>query len=220
MALHRYRREVTAGPLLAPTLFSASQPPPHRDELVPGVSAPSGARRTDPLPVWSPAATDTPAVAVTGGSLEGEPAAGPRTTLRPRSGLLVALFAFYCLQLAAAVVAWREAPIRTDALVDPMVAYAICVVAVLPAFVLRGRWRVGPTLVATAAGTLAPVLLARDLMQVVGPRDVWVGQSLTLQVVFPLVVGICAVVALLTAPRQATERSSAASDRAGRHGTP
>jgi hypothetical protein len=114
---------------------------------------------------------------------------------------LVALLVFYCLQLGSAAVAWREAPIRTDALVDAMVAYAICAVLVLPALLLRGRWRVLPALLATAAGTVAPVLLSRDLMEVVGPRDVWVGQSLTLQVVFPLVVGLCAVVALLTAPR-------------------
>jgi len=120
---------------------------------------------------------------------------------RPRSGLVLALLVFYCLQLAAAAIAWREAPIRTDALIDPIVAYAVCAALVVPALLARGRWRVVPVLLATAAGAIAPVLLARDLMEVVGPRDVWVGQSLTLQVLFPLVVGLCTVVALLSAPR-------------------
>lgn len=82
-----------------------------------------------------------------------------------------------------------------------MVVYAVCAALLLPAFVLPGRWRVVPTVLATATGVLGPVVLARDLMEVVGPRDVWVGQSLTLQVLFPLVVGLFAVVALLRAPR-------------------
>lgn len=114
---------------------------------------------------------------------------------------------FYCLEFATALIAWREAPIRTEALVDPMVAYAVCAGLVLPALLFPGRWRVVPALVATAAGVLAPVLLTRDLMEVVGPRDVWVGQSLTLQVLFPLVVGLCAVVAVMTAPRGGPRRS-------------
>lgn len=114
---------------------------------------------------------------------------------------MVALFVFYCLEFATALVAWHEAPIRTDALVDPMVAYAVCAGSVLPGFLLPGRWRAVPALLATAAGVLTPILLTRDLMEVIGPRDVWVGQSLTLQVLFPLVLGLCAVVAILSAPR-------------------
>ncbi len=113
----------------------------------------------------------------------------------------MALFAFYCLQLAAAFVAWWQAPIRTEALTAPMVAYGTCAVLMVPALLLRGRWRVIPTLAATALGTIAPLWLARDLIEIVGPRDVWVGQSLTLQVCFPLVVGLGAIVALFTASR-------------------
>jgi hypothetical protein len=156
-----------------------------------------------PVPVWAPDANQngsTPSAADL--PVPGVDAV-PRSSRRPRSGLLVALLAFYCLQLASAAVAWYEAPIRTDALVDAMVAYAICAALVLPGLLLRGRWRVLPVLLATAAGAAAPVLLSRELMEVLGPRDVWVGQSLTLQVVFPLVIGLCAVVALLTAPNRA-----------------
>lgn len=187
--------------------------------------APDGVYAVDPsqapVPVWAPAAADPtreqgrvgsaiPTGPTPGGAGASGPGtdAAPRISRRPRSGLLVALLVFYCLQLAAAAVAWREAPIRTDALVDPMLAYATCALLVLPALLLRGRWRVFPTLVATAAGTVSPVLLSRDLMEVVGPRDVWVGQSLTLQVIFPLVVGLCAVVALLTAPVGFRDRQS------------
>ena len=60
-------------------------------------------------------------------------------------------------------------------------------------------WLAGP---AVAALALVPVLLARDLMEVVGPREVWVGQSLTLQVLFPLLIGLTAVIAVLSAPRR------------------
>lgn len=82
-----------------------------------------------------------------------------------------------------------------------MIAYVICAALVVPALVLRGRWRILPVIVAAVAGMVAPVLLSRDLMDVVGPREVWVGQSLTLQVLFPVVVGFAAVVVLATAPR-------------------
>lgn len=164
-----------------------------------------GPRELAAVPVWAPAAAAEPGLSPNFGveapAVADSPASeASRLSRRPRSGLVVALFVFYCLQLAAAAVAWREAPIRTDALSDAMVAYAVCAVLVLPAFVLRGRWRILPTLLATAVGTAVPILLARDLMEVVGPRDVWVGQSLTLQVLFPLVVGFSAMIALLTAP--------------------
>lgn len=118
----------------------------------------------------------------------------------------MALFAFYCLQFATAALAWREAPIRTDAQLNAIIAYGTCAALVVPAFVLRGRWRILPVVVAAAAGTAAPVLLTRDLMEVVGPREVWVGQSLTLQVLFPVVVGLATVMALATAPKRVPAR--------------
>lgn len=143
------------------------------------------------VPVWSPVA-----------ATRSRDRADRSAPMRPRSALLVALLAFYVLQLAAALLAWREAPIRTEALLDPIRAWALCSVAVLPALMLRGRWRALPAAAATALGTATPILLSRDLIEVVGPRDVWVGQSLTLQVLFPLLVGSAATLAVLTAPRR------------------
>ena len=163
-----------------------------------------------PVPVWSPLAPSAPIPSPTRRdestrpAAESTPAAEPTTgtARRPRSAFLFALLAFYLLQLAAAVLAWSEAPIRTESLSDAMRAWAVCVVAVLPALLLRGRWRALPALAATVLGALVPVLLARDLMEVVGPREVWVGQSLTLQVLFPLLIGLTAVIAVLSAPRR------------------
>ena len=72
---------------------------------------------------------------------------------------------------------------------------------VVPAFLFRGLWRLVPVLAGTAAGVLTPVLLSRDLLGMLGVPDVWVGQSLTLHVVFPLVVGLSAAVAVILAGR-------------------
>jgi len=118
---------------------------------------------------------------------------------------VVALLVFFAAQAANAWVAWYEAPIRTDDMVDAIVAYLICGAAVVPALALRGRWRVIPVLLATLAGAIVPVALSRDLMDAVGPRSVWVGQSLTLQVMFPLLLGLLAAGAVVSAPRLRTE---------------
>ncbi len=127
-------------------------------------------------------------------------------TLRPRSGFVVALLLFFLLQAANSAVLWREAPIRTDPMVDAIVAHLACALLAVAALLLRGRWRALPVLLATLVGAAVPVYLNRDLMDVVGPRNVWVGQSLTLQVLFPLVVGLVATVAVLTAPRAAAPK--------------
>ena len=59
----------------------------------------------------------------------------------------------------------------------------------------RCRWRLRPP-----AGTLAPVLLSRDLLSLLGIPDVWVGQAFTLHVLFPMCVGIPATIAALVSP--------------------
>ena len=168
------------------------------------------------VPVWSvanstgasPAAADPLRRARTGSAAPtgSDAASGARRrTLRPRSGFVVALLVFFAAQAANAWVAWYEAPIRTDDMVDAIVAYLICGAAVVPALALRGRWRVIPVLLATLAGAIVPVALSRDLMDAVGPRSVWVGQSLTLQVMFPLLLGLLAAGAVVSAPRLHTE---------------
>ena len=164
------------------------------------------------VPVWSvanstgasPAAADPLRRARTG-SAAPTGSDARRRTLRPRSGFVVALLVFFAAQAANAWVAWYEAPIRTDDMVDAIVAYLICGAAVVPALALRGRWRVIPVLLATLAGAIVPVALSRDLMDAVGPRSVWVGQSLTLQVMFPLLLGLLAAGAVVSAPRLRTE---------------
>lgn len=209
---HGYRRRVRARSSGDPRPQDRPPPTEYTGPTDGLVADPQDELEPGPAPLWSSAGAVAPLR--TGGSGKAGPpapesaASGPRwLRRRRRSALLVALLVFYCLQLATALVAWREAPIRTEALVDPIVVYAVCAALLLPAFVLPGRWRVVPTVLATATGVLGPVVLARDLMEVVGPRDVWVGQSLTLQVLFPLVVGLFAVIALLTAPRCGHKRS-------------
>jgi hypothetical protein len=113
----------------------------------------------------------------------------------------IALMAFYVLQFAVALLAWYDAELRTPGQADAMVAWAVCAALLLPALLLRGRLRALPLMGATAAGALAPVLLSRDLVGMLGIPDVWVGQALTLHVVFPLCLGIPATFAALAAPR-------------------
>jgi hypothetical protein len=76
----------------------------------------------------------------------------------------------------------------------------VCAALLLPALLLDGRWRALPLVVATVAGALTPVLLSRDLLGMLGIPDVWVGQALTLHVVFPLCLGIPATIAALATP--------------------
>ena len=114
----------------------------------------------------------------------------------------VALMAFYLLQLAVEFLSWYDAELRTPGQADAMVAWAVCAGVLLPALLLRGRWRVLPFLAATLAGAATPILLSRDLVAMLGVPDVWIGQGLTLQVLFPLLLGVpAAVAALLSGPR-------------------
>lgn len=112
-------------------------------------------------------------------------------------GLVAALAVFFVLQLAAALLTWRDAEIRAPGLGDAIVAYGVCLALLVPALVLPGRWRAVPTALSALAGTAVPVVLSRDLVEMLGPREVWIGQSMTVHVVFPLVVGAAAVVSLL-----------------------
>ena len=113
----------------------------------------------------------------------------------------VALMAFYLLQFAVDFLAWYDAELRTPGQADAMVAWAVCSGVLLPALLLRGRWRVLPIFVATLAGAAAPILLSRDLVAMLGVPDVWIGQGLTLQVLFPLLLGLPAAgAALLSGP--------------------
>ncbi len=112
----------------------------------------------------------------------------------------IALMAFYVLQFGVALLAWYDAELRTPGQADAMVAWAVCAALLLPALLLDGRWRALPLVVATVAGAVAPVLLSRDLLGMLGIPDVWVGQALTLHVVFPLCLGIPATIASLAIP--------------------
>lgn len=114
--------------------------------------------------------------------------------------LVLALAVFYILSLAGVWLAWWDAEIRPPGLADGVVGYVVCVGLLAPAFVLRGRWRSVPTLLAAAAGVVLPVYLASDLLSMLGIRDVWIGQSLTLGVLFPLLVGGLALLAQLVGP--------------------
>ncbi len=112
-------------------------------------------------------------------------------------GLATALLAFYVLQLGAALLSWYDSEIRTPGQSDAIAAYSVCSLLLVPVYLFRGRWRVVPLLAATAAGVATPVLLSRDLLGMLGVPDVWIGQSLTLHVLFPLVVGLVAATAVL-----------------------
>lgn len=123
--------------------------------------------------------------------------AGAPVLRKAQLGLVSALAVFFALQFVAAVFAWRDAEIALPALEDAIVAYGVCLALLVPVPLLRGRWRTIPTALAALAGTVVPVLLSRDLLEMLGPRDVWIGQSMTVDVLFPLLVGLAAVITLL-----------------------
>ncbi len=125
-------------------------------------------------------------------------AAGPG---RAGTGLCAALAAFYLLQLGGGLLTWYEAEIRLPGQKDVIVGYGLCLILLVPAFVLRGRWRVLPTIAASLAGAAVPLVVAGDMFAMLGIQDVWVGQSLTLHVLFPLAVGGSAVLAQLLGGR-------------------
>ena len=181
-----------------PDSAPATPPPapmvPRTTQVPPGVT-----------PVWSPAeAGPRGRMAANAAVADMVGTAGPeRTADRGRRWSAVAvtfgvaLFGFYLLQAAVAFLSWYDAAIRTPGQADAMVAWAVCAGLVVPALILRGRWRALPIVVATLAGAVAPILLSRDLVAMLGVPDVWVGQGLTLQVLFPLFLGVPAAVAAL-----------------------
>jgi hypothetical protein len=172
-----------------------------------------------PVPVGPPigAPTEAPVWSVTDESIATEPVGGPPPPQRPApsaegsgaaepgqnrrsivvTSFAIALLAFYLLEFAVAFLSWYDAEMRTPGQSDSMVAWALCALLLLPALLMRGRGRALPLLLATVAGAVAPVLLSRDLVGVLGIPDVWVGQALTLHVVFPLCLGLPATVAAL-----------------------
>lgn len=206
--LHRSSSATTAP-------HAREDPPPP-----PGLSSPSpapitGAPLVEP-PVWSVSAAPvaaTPAHREPAMQAPVDAQPVPRRWSVVATTFAVALLAFYLLQFATASVFWLDAEIRTPGQADAMVTWAVCAALVLPALLLRGRWRALPLAAATLAGTLAPVLLSRDLLRLLGIPDVWVGQAFTLHVIFPLCLGIPATIAALLSPVRGATSTSSRSNR-------
>jgi hypothetical protein len=115
-------------------------------------------------------------------------------------GLCVALFAWFALLFVSSMLLWIDSDPSRAALSEAVIGYGICAVVVLVGMTVPGRWRAVFSAAATVFGALLPLYLARDLVDSLGVGDVWVGQSLTFGVLFPLVVGGGATVALLRTP--------------------
>lgn len=121
---------------------------------------------------------------------------------RLAGGLTFALLAFFLLSLAGVSLRWLDAAVRSPGLREGVIGYASCSAVVLVGLLVPGRWRSIPLLLATVGGAVLPVYLVRDLLDLLGTRDVWIGQSLTLSVLFPLLVGGAGTVAILRRPRR------------------
>ncbi len=132
----------------------------------------------------------------------------PRRANRGRlaAGLTFALFVFYGLSLASVTLSWRDAVVRPPGLAEAITGYAACCGIVVVGMLVPGRWRAIPMFLATVAGTVLPMYLVRDLLDTLGKHDLWVGQSLTLTVLFPLLVGGAATIAILRRPRRRDRR--------------
>jgi hypothetical protein len=115
-------------------------------------------------------------------------------------GLCVALFAWSALLCMSSLLLWIDAEVPQSGLGEAVVGYGICALVVLAGMAAPGRWRAVFTAAVAVFGALLPLYLARDLVDTLGVSDVWVGQSLTFGVMFPLVVGGGATVALLRTP--------------------
>jgi hypothetical protein len=115
-------------------------------------------------------------------------------------GLSVALFAWSALLFVSSLLLWFDADVPQSGLTEAMVGYGICALVVLVGMAAPGRWRAVFTAAVAVFGAILPLYLARDLVDTLGVSDVWVGQSLTFGVLFPLVVGGGATVALLRTP--------------------
>jgi len=133
-------------------------------------------------------------------------AGGPpvRASRRP-DGFLVAFGLYSVLQFGAAVLRHTDDLVRSPGTREAVVGYGLCCALVATSVVLRGRWR-SLLLVPTALFAAAlPVWLSRGLLQSMPPRDVWIGQSLTPEVAFPLATGLTAAyVALRRGRREST----------------
>ncbi|MGI9577271.1 MAG: hypothetical protein ACR2OH_03635 [Microthrixaceae bacterium] len=197
-----------AGGVDTAALARENPPPPPRVQPPAGVPAQSVPEAVPP--VWSVTAAQLHG-ATTSGTVDptDEP---PRVRPAARrwsvvaTTLAVALLAFYGLQFATAALSWYDAEIRTPGQADAMVTYAACAALVVPALLLRGRWKALPLAAAAILGAIAPVMLSRDLLGLLGIPDVWVGQAFTLHVLFPLCLGVPATIAALASPARGEHR--------------
>lgn len=115
-------------------------------------------------------------------------------------GLTVALLVWSVLLLASSLLLWIDSDVPRAGLGEAIGGYGLCAVLVACGIAAPGRWRALFTASVALLGAALPVFLARDLVDTLGLADVWVGQSLTFGVLFPLVVGGGATVALLRSP--------------------
>ena len=125
---------------------------------------------------------------------------------RLAAGLTFALFVFFALSLVSVTLSWLDTTVRPPGLAEAITGYGVCSGLVVVAMLFPGRWRSIPVLLATVAGVLLPLYLVRDLLDTLGVHDLWVGQSLTLGVLFPLLVGGTATIAILRRPRRRAGR--------------
>jgi hypothetical protein len=112
-----------------------------------------------------------------------------------------------CLALLTSVLAWWRAVIRTDPLVEAVVGYALCLAAMVLAMWLPGRWRPVGILLAGAGASFVPLWINRGLFGSIPPDDLWIGQSMTLVVLFPLAMGVAGAVGHLRGLRERPQPS-------------
>lgn len=115
-------------------------------------------------------------------------------------GLCVALFAWFALLFVSSLLLVVDSDAPPAGLTEAVIGYGLCAVVVLLGMAAPGRWRAAFTAAVTLFGALLPLYLARDLVDSLGVGDVWVGQSLTFGVLFPVVVGGGATIALIRTP--------------------
>lgn len=128
--------------------------------------------------------------------------AGGRTLLSPfvsrvALGMSIALLVFFLLQLAGLALLWFDAGREGSVLVEGMVVYGVASAVMIVGLVEPGRLRVLFIALAALAGAALPVYQTRHLFESVGIYDVLLGQGLITSVLFPLLVGGGATIALL-----------------------
>lgn len=116
-------------------------------------------------------------------------------------GLIIALLLFVTLSLLGILIVVIDFGDLSSNLRDSLVGYSLASLLAIGALLATKMAK--PTLAAAAGivGGVTPIVASRDLLGSFGLKDLWIGQSWTLMVLLPLLLGLGAALLTWSNPR-------------------